>query len=164
MAQSVARISDNEISRLAREIARDIRPLDEILKSFGLDAAQFDKVSDAKFFQVRLQEEIQLWNASDPLSIAKRIETKAATMIEDCLLEVFAMIHDREQPMQAKVAALQWAARMAGMGEARQADTSGGVKITINVGSKSLEFDKAPQLHPRVIDGTVVDLTPDKAN
>jgi hypothetical protein len=159
---SSTRLSDPEISRLAREIARDIKPLAEILEVFRLDAADFDKVSETKFFQVRLAEEIQLWNASDPVAINKRIETKTATMVEDCLLEVFRLIHDPEQPMQAKIEALKWAARMAGLGEAKTGSAEGGgVKITINVGSQTIAFDKEPKLPSRVIDGSVVDLTPE---
>jgi len=160
MPDLVTQLSDPEISRLARELARDIKPLKEILEVFRLSADDFDKMSEGKFFQVRLAEEIQLWNASDPLSVAKRIETKAATLVEDCLLEVFALIHDPQQPMNAKVEALKWAARMAGMGDnSAKADASGGVKITINIGDQKLDFDKE-RLPSRVIDGTVVDLTP----
>ena len=160
MPDPATRLSDPEISRLARELARDIKPLAEILKQFALDADQFDSVMANSFFQQRLAEETQLWNASDPLSVAKRIETKAATLVEDCLLEVYALIHDPQQPMNAKVEALKWAARMAGMGEnAAKADASGGVKITINVGNRALEFDKE-KLPSRVIDADVVDLTP----
>jgi hypothetical protein len=161
MARIPVRLNDSEISRLAREIARDIKPINEILEVFRLSADEFDKISETKFFQVRLAEEIQLWNASDPLSVAKRIETKAATMVEDCLLEVYALIHDPNQPMQAKVEALKWAARMAGMGEnSAKADSSGGVKITINVGGKALEFEKE-KLPRDVTKATdVVDLTP----
>jgi len=164
MARTPITLPDAAISRLAREIARDILPLEAILKTYNLTAEGYDQIVDSKFFQVRLAEEIQLWNASDPLSIAKRIETKAATMVEDCLLEVYALIHDRDQPMAAKVEALKWAARMAGMGEAaRQTGSDGGVKITINVGGQALEFDKEKKLPERVIDGTVVDLTPTNA-
>lgn len=157
-------LTDPEISRLAREMARDIKELPEILAQFKLDADQFDVVANNGFFQQRLNEEIQLWNASDPLSINKRIEVKASTMIEDLLLEAYALICDRAQPMQAKVEMLKWIARLAGLGENRPAgDGSGGVKITINLGQQALQFDKEKKLPERVIDGTVVDLTPSNA-
>ena len=157
-------MDDAATSRLAREMARDIFPLKDILTRFQLTEEQFESVADSKFFQVRLAEEVQLWTASDPLSIAKRIETKAATLVEDCLLEVYALIHDRNQPMAAKVEALKWAARMAGMGEAAGAkgNSDGQVRITINVGSTKLEFDKEKSLPGRVTD--VVDLTPTTAS
>ena len=129
------RLSDPEISRLAREVARDIKPINETLSIFKLTPDEFDRVAEMKFFQLRLAEEVQLWNASDPPAIDQRIKTKTATMIEDCLLEAYRLVHDPEQPMQAKVEMLKWVARLAGLGEnAARTDGSGGVKITINVG------------------------------
>jgi hypothetical protein len=156
-------LDDAGVSRLAREVARDIKSIKEILTQFQLDESQFEQITDSKFFQVRLAEEVQLWTASDPLSIAKRIETKAATLVEDCLLEVYGLIHDRNQPMAAKVEALKWAARMAGMGEAagvRGGNSDGQVKITINIAGKNLEFDKEKLPRDVTKASDVVDLTP----
>ena len=164
MPDLATRLSDPEISRLAREIARDIKPIHEILSVFRLTADDFDKVSDSKFFQVRLAEEVQLWNASDPPAIDQRIKTKTGTMVEDCLLECYRLVHDPEQPMQAKVEMLKWVSRLAGLGEnLGKNDGSGGVKITINVAGKSLEFDKEklPRDVTKAMD--VVDLTPSNA-
>lgn len=83
--------------------------------------------------------------------------------MEDCLLEAYTLIHDRSQPLAAKVEMLKWAARMAGLGENKSAgNAEGGVKITINVGGKALEFDKEKAVLPgRVTD--VVELTPEVA-
>lgn len=156
------KLSDPMISKLAREVARDLKPMADTLKAFGLDANEFDSLADTKFFQVRLQEELALWNASDPMTIGKRIGIKAATMIEDCLLEVYALIHDPNQPMSAKIEGLKWASRMAGLGENSNVKSGGEpdsqVKITINIGQHKVELDEA--LAPRTIEGEVVTLTP----
>jgi len=161
----IGHLNDVLISRLAREIARDMRPLNQILESYRLDAEGFDQVADDRFFQTRLAEETALWNAPDALSISQRIKTKAATIVEDCLLEALVLIHDKNQPMSAKVEMLKWAARMAGLGENAHVQGSAEdrqVKITINIGDKRLEFDKQkPELPGRVTD--VVDLTPEEA-
>jgi len=158
-------LTDPAISKLAREIARNMRPLPDILSSFRLNAESFDRITEMGFFQQRLAEETLLWTASDANTIANRIKTKSATIVEDCLLEVYNLIHDKNQPMQAKVEALKWAARIAGLGENAQqsGDGSGQIKITINIGNKQLDFEKE-QLPPRVIDADVVDLTPEKAS
>src|SRR5215467_15903401 len=110
-------MNDAQISMLAREVARDIRPLDQILKLFNLSAQDFEYLIEVPFFQTRLREETLLWNATDAPSIAERIKAKAGTLVEDCLLEVYALIHDPNQPMSAKVEALKWAARMAGVSD-----------------------------------------------
>jgi hypothetical protein len=159
-------LDDAATSRLARELARDIKPLKEILQQFHLSEDQFDKVVESSFFQIRLAEETQLWNASDPLTIRGRIETKAATMVEDMLLEAYTLFHDRNQPMAAKVEMLKWAARVAGLGDAagvRGSNSDNQVKITINIAGKELAFDKE-KLPERVIDADVVQLTPSTAS
>ena len=92
---------------MAREIARDIYPPREIRVRYKLTEEEFDRITTSTFFQTRLKEELDLWNASDAKSIAVRIGTKAATMIEECLIEVYALVHDKSQPMAAKVSALQ---------------------------------------------------------
>jgi hypothetical protein len=167
MVKQVVILDDVATSKLAREIARDIRPLKEILRQFNLTEDSFEKVIEGKFFQVRLAEETHLWNASDPLTIRGRVEVKTATMIEDMLLEAYTLFHDRNQPMAAKIELLKWAARIAGMGEnanggVRGSNSDSQVKITINIAGHNLEFDKERKLPERVIDGTVVDLTPEK--
>jgi hypothetical protein len=156
-------LTDLLISKLAREVARNIVPLDRIRDNYMLTQEQFDTVVSTKFFQTRLTEELDIWNASDAMSVSKRIGAKAATMIEESLSEVYALIHDKTMPMTAKVEALKWVSRMAGIGEnpavKGNADDAK-VRITINIGDKKIEFDKE-RLPATVIEGEAVDLTPD---
>jgi hypothetical protein len=155
-------LTDPQISRLAREVAREIRDLPVILAMFNLNAEQFEKVIDTKYFQVRLREETLLWTATDAMSVAERIKVKSSTLVEDCLLEVYQLVHDKNEPMSAKIEALKWAARMAGIGQENQSRGAGEdsqVKITINIGDKHLDFEKEKKLPARVIDGEVVNLT-----
>jgi hypothetical protein len=139
-------LHDAMISRLAREVARQITPIPNIIKTFGLDQETFDKLVDTTIFQTRLTEEAAIWNATDALSISKRISAKAATLIE----------------------MLKWASRLAGLTD--NPNIKGGgpgedarVKITINIGGNKLEFDKE-KLPERVIQGDVVNLTPTTAS
>src|SRR5262245_33393901 len=106
-------LDDATISRIARECARDIYPPKEIRERYKLTPDEFDRVVESQFFKVRLAEEVDLWNASDAKSIATRIGVKSATMVEECLVEVYSLIHDKTQPMAPKIAALQWASRLA---------------------------------------------------
>jgi hypothetical protein len=161
-------LHDAMISRLAREVARQITPIPNIIKTFGLDQETFDKLVDTTIFQTRLTEEAAIWNATDALSISKRISAKAATLIEELLIDAYQMIQDPEQPMSAKVEMLKWASRLAGLTD--NPNIKGGgpgedarVKITINIGGNKLEFDKE-KLPERVIQGDVVNLTPTTAS
>lgn len=164
MAELEVALSDRLISQLAREVARNLVPVTRVCANYKISPEQFDKVVNTPFFQTRLAEEVDIWNASDTNSITKRIGAKAATMIEESLAEVYALIHDRLQPMPAKIEALKWAARMAGIGDnpnVRGNSDDRGVRITINIGEKRIEFDKERTLPSTVIEGQAVELTPD---
>ena len=154
-------LDDAVISRVAREIARDIYPPNEIRSKYKLSEQEFDRVLTSSFFQIRLREELDLWNASDAKSIAMRIGVKAATMVEECLLEVYALVHDKTQPMAPKIAALQWASKLAGVGENPSVrDTAIGpgdrIKFNIVINNQRVSFDQSADLPP-TIEG-VIDL------
>jgi hypothetical protein len=156
----LALFNDAVISRLAREVARNLFPVQQIRESFRLTIEEFDHIVETPMFKQRLEEEIAVWSSSEPANIIKRIGAKAATLIEESFAEVFYLIHDRSQPMAAKIEALKWAARMAGADANPNVKDDGRdsqVKITINIGDKRIDLEK--DLPPRTIEGDVVDLT-----
>src|SRR5215471_5528196 len=109
-------------SRLAREIARDLVPVETILDRFKISDDDYQRVLRSPIFQQRFREELDVWGASTPRAITERISAKAATMIEESLIEVYALIHDKDQPMSAKIEALKWASKLAGVGEREAKD------------------------------------------
>lgn len=142
-------------SQLAREIARNLIPLSEIQERYRLDEDQYQRIVGSSYFRLRLEEEQDLWNASTPKAINERIQAKTGTMIEESLPEIFDLIHDRKQPMAAKIDALKWASSVAGL--IKRSDQSGGtaerVRFNIYIGEKQMAFDK-PIADAPVIDGT----------
>ena len=162
-------LTDSLISKLAREIARGIIPIATLKQTYALDQENFDRLCDTPFFQYRLIEEQAIWSASDPMSIAKRIGAKGATMIEEYLPELYQQMLDPQIPLASKVEALKQISRWAGIGD--NPNVKGGltpedakIKITINIGGKQLAFDKEAKLPDRVIEGEVVALTPTTAS
>jgi hypothetical protein len=155
-------ITDTIISKLAREIARNLYPTAEIRDQFKLTVEEFDEATNTPFFQVRLAEEVSLWN--DPKNAEVRVKAKSGTLVEESLPEIYRLIHDPTQPMAAKVAALQTVARFAFDNpniKGSSDDSDRRVKITINIDGKSLSFDKEK---PKIIDGELLSLTPKVAN
>jgi len=152
------KITDTLISQLARELARNIYPEGNIREQFKLTIEEFDEVLETPFFQTRLAEEIALWN--DPASAEVRIKHKSATMIEQMMPEFYALVHDRTQPMAAKVQALREFVRMAGI--ENNPNITGGsdgdrkVKITINIDGKALTYEKE---QAKIVDAEVVRLS-----
>lgn len=143
MAEVTSQVTPDDvlISQLAREVARDLMPTDAVLKRFRLDSQTYERVLDLPFFQHRLEEELAIWNGSDSNSIRARIAAKAATVIEESLMEVFDLVHDKSQPLSGKVEALKFAARLASMGEGSGVDTSEKVIINITFGQDKLHFE-----------------------
>lgn len=132
------------VSRLAREIARDLIPIEEICERYKLDEDEYQRLIKHPMFAQRFQEELNIWNAPTPLARAERISAKTATMIEESLPEVYALIHDRNVPMAPKIEALKWAGRMAGIGEkdAQQQTLGERVRFNIFIGDQKVSFDK----------------------
>ena len=109
------------VSRLAREIARDLIPIEDICERYKLSEDEYQRLIKHPMFARRFQEELDIWNASTPKAITERIGAKAATMIEESIVEVYALIHDKNVPMAPKIEALKWASRIAGVGERESA-------------------------------------------
>jgi len=157
-------MADNEVlaSRIAREVARDLSPVDMIRVKFGLDEDEYSRLINSAIFKQRLEEELAVWNASDAMSIAERIKAKTGTMIEESLPEVFEWLHDKNQPIVGKVRALEWASRVSGIGETERLGlapgvTGGGSGINFNIfiGGEKQSFTQ-PADQPRIIEGEVV--------
>jgi hypothetical protein len=132
------------VSRLAREIARDLIPVEEICTRYKLTEDAYQRILRHPMFARRFQEELDIWNASTPRAISERIGAKAATMIEESLVEIYSLIHDKNVPMASKVEALKWASRMAGIGEKDVTQQTLGerVKFNIYIGDTKVSFDK----------------------
>jgi len=156
-------INDVLISRLARDLARNLFPQKQIRESYKLSVDDLEKIMDTPYFQTRFAEELELWSAADAKSVLTRISAKSATLIEDSLIEAYKLVHDRTQPLAAKVELLKWAARMAGAGENPNVkqDDSERVRFNIFIDNKKVVFEKEP-LPPTVIEGsaTLVDKDP----
>jgi hypothetical protein len=161
MAQVTAPVTVDEvlISQLARETARDLLPADAVLKRFKLDTQTYERILDLPFFQRRLEEELAVWNGSDSGSIKARVAAKAATVIEESLVEVFDLIHDKSQPLSGKVEALKFAARLASMGEGNSVDTTERIVFNISIGNEKLRFETQRE-DPKVIEGEAIETLP----
>src|SRR5262245_36888602 len=140
-------------SRLAREIARNLVPLERIQERYKIGEDEYQRIVASSFFKLRLEEELELWHASTPKAIQERITAKNLTMIEESIPEVWDLIHDKKQPMSAKIDALKWASSVAGLikrDNGHAGDAAERVRFNIYIGDKPQSFDK-------VIDATPVE-------
>ena len=137
-------LTEVDISRLAREIAREMRPLHHILTKAGITLDQYDRIQHSDMFQQRLTEEATIWSATTKSTLRERISTKAAIAIEELLDECVLMVKDKDIPGAARVQALQFMAKVGSLGEGMMAhdDGSGRVSINININGQRVSFEK----------------------
>lgn len=147
-------LTEVDISRLAREISRNLKPLDLTLQQLNISSDQWESIQNSPIFQQRIGEEAAVWSASTKKSIEDRISTKAAVMVEELLIEAVGMVQNEELPGVARIQSLQFLANMAKLGDkAVRDDGSGRVSINILIGGKKLSFDKETA-EPKTIEGT----------
>ena len=129
--------------KLAREIAMDIRPLDDILASHGIDQSRWGEISQSPSFQSLLQSEVEAWQSAT--NTAERVKLKSLAFVEEALPEFYARAHDPKEPLNSKVEVLKTISKFAGVGNSSIDGASLGEKltVTINLGSDhSLRIEK----------------------
>ena len=149
-------IDELTLIKLAREIAKDIQPIETILERFGVSAEIWRDVSRLPHFTSLLQSEIEAWNAAG--NTAERTKLKSMSMIEEALPEFFERMHDAREPLIAKARVFELVSKVAGAFSAERegGNAADGVKITINLGGDNkITFEK--DITAQVIEGELND-------
>ncbi len=144
IARSPGPLTEVDISRLAREIARNLKPLELVLEAHSIDSEQWERIKTNEIFNVRLAEEAAVWSATTKDNLRNRIATKAAIAVEELLLQAIDMVSDPKIGGEARIKALQFLAKMGQLDAAQMTrdDSSGRVNINIFLGNRKLQFDK----------------------
>jgi hypothetical protein len=145
--------SDRERSmvKLAREIAMDLRPLDDILELHGISRGEFERIKVNPYFTRVLTAEKEVWEAAS--NTRQRVEMKAAAIVEEFLPELYRRMVNPKEDLLKVVKGLEHASRLAKMGNEKidSVDMADKVVITINMGADArLEMTK--QVPAKVID------------
>jgi hypothetical protein len=137
--------------KLAREIAMDIRPVEEILEIHKIDSEKWENIQKNPYFQGILSSEVEAWQSANNTS--ERLKIKSLAMVEEALPEFYARMHDPKEPLPAKTDVLKTIAKFAGVGGSDFNAAVGGEKlsVTINLGSDhQLRIEK--EVTSKVID------------
>jgi hypothetical protein len=142
---------------LAREIAMDILPLEKILENHKVDPDDWTAISRNHRFRVMLDEAVRIWESAD--NIDKRVKTKFLSTVEESIPEMYARLHDKSEPLAAKVQLFTALQKGAGIGFNPEAGGGGGggsgFQLVINIGEGQEHKIQARSIP--VIDGEVVD-------
>lgn len=135
---------------LAREIAKDIIPLDQILKSHQISVNDYQIISTNPYFQSILAQAAADWNSAS--NTVQRVRLKAAAIVEEGLLEMSARLHDTEENLNAKVELFKVLTKLGNLEVQKEA--SGGnerFSLVINIGDNN----------PKTISATVTPVVRD---
>ncbi len=128
--------------KLAREIAMDIRPVEEILAAHSVSQDRWEKIQRVPHFQNLLKSEIESWQSAT--NTAERVRLKSLAFVEEALPEFYARAHDRREPLNSRVEVLKTVAKFAGIGGTVDGGVAGErLSVTINLGGDhSLKIEK----------------------
>ena len=130
-----AGIGELTLLKLAREIAMDIRPVEDILETHKIDPENWGEIQKNPYFQGILSSEIEAWQSANNTS--ERVKLKSLAFVEEALPEFFARAHDPKEPLPAKTDILKTIAKFAGVGGSDFNAAVGGerLSVTINLGA-----------------------------
>jgi hypothetical protein len=143
------------LRKLAREIAMQILPLENILQLHQISVEELERLQGWPSFMKMLAEELEVWNSA--LNTKQRVEIKTWSMLEEALPSINQYIHSPDFNDSAKVALIGVMQKQVGIGvkENSSAGTSGEkISITINTGSQELKLEReiSPVLEGRVLE------------
>jgi hypothetical protein len=138
MAETTPKIgsfNDLIMLKLARDLAMDMRPLDEILVSHGVSQGEWEQIYALSVFQNYLRQAVSEWNSAT--NTAERVKLKSLAFVEEALPEFFARAHDPKETLNSKVEVLKTVARFAGVGNSSVDGSLSGERlvVTINLGA-----------------------------
>lgn len=142
------------IVKLAREIAMDLRPIEEILESLGISSPEWDSIQALPIFQDRIRTATEEWQSG--MNTSERVRMKSLAFVEEALPEFFARAHDPKEGLAAKTEVLKTISKFAGIGGSVDGAGSGErMVVTINLGADhQLKVEK--NVTSQVIEGTAL--------
>jgi hypothetical protein len=151
-----ATIDERRMRIIAREIALDFHPIENILSTYKITEREWNGLQRNPRFATLLREAVEQWNSA--LSTKERVELKALGLIEANLETAQEMLVDKSEPASARVEMMKTIARIAKVGEKENMGDSAGqrVNITINMGDRKLNLDDVTS-PGNLIEGEAVD-------
>lgn len=135
--------SDLDYVRLAREIAMDILPLEDILKQYDISDETWSQLQLNTKFRTLLGNEVEAWSSA--LNTYERVKVKSASMLEEWLPALNTRMHDYDEALPAVIEAGKLLSKLAGLGE-KDINSAVGERFVINISMgpkvEPIEFTK----------------------
>lgn len=135
-AFDVGAINDVD-SRLALELAIEISELPDILERYGLTKSQLKAKLDNAQFKRMVQDHRIMWKSD--LSVKERIRIKSMVLVEDSLLELYSIFHDKELSANARLDAFKSMSKVATVDVPDRDGQQAGERVSININIPGIE-------------------------
>lgn len=133
---SNAAINDVD-SRLAMELAIEISELPDILQRYGLTKEELkDKLNNSNFRQAVKTARIT-WKSD--LSVKERIRIKSMVLVEDSLLELYSIFHDKNHNLTGRMDAFKSLSKVATVDTPDKDGTAAGERVHISINIPGVE-------------------------
>lgn len=129
-------INDHD-SQLAAELAFEISPIEDVMKRHGLSKSDMMLKLGNETFRQMVKEAKRIWRSD--LSVKERIRLKSMVLVEDSILELYSMFHDRDMAAPARLDAFKSLAKVATVDTPDRDGTTVGEKVTINISIPGIE-------------------------
>jgi len=123
--------AESRLIRLARELAMELRSVDQILADYGVGEPEWGRLQRSPWFQQTLTAEMAQWNSAS--STHDRVRVKSAVLVEEYLVEANARLRDPEETLSSKVELFKTLARIANLGTGDGEASGGGFRVVINI-------------------------------
>ena len=124
------------LAKLAREMAMNIRPVQQIFTSFGIDETEYYEIQKLDFYKRTLEHFLIEWNATT--ATADRLKFQSQAGLEQLLPMLIKRAMDGKEPLVAANETGKLVARLGGIGEPKvngQGNAGERFVITINLGA-----------------------------
>lgn len=140
------KLGDEQLTKLANELASGILPPHTILKTFNLTPAQLEKyITPNPYFKRVYEAACVEWDSAT--SAVKRIKIKSAVSLERGLETLHDRMINPVENLPAVVETAKLLAKLAGAGEEKITQGSGErFTISINIGAKQIERTSEPTI------------------
>ena len=142
-------LTPNQLAAMARDIATNVYEIEDVVKKYGLTAAQFAAhVHPNGFFQNLLKSYAAEWESIK--STNKRLAFQAAAALEESLPALAHRMGSKTEDFADAIGAAKLFTQLAGAGEKPGDAATGGERFTIQINIDSHQVEVARRLAQEV--------------
>jgi hypothetical protein len=128
------------LPKVALELASELSSPEDIIGRYGLTTAQFGKLARTPRFKTLYREAKAYWQSDS--NARERIKAKSQHLVENALLEIASITHNRTLPAASRIDSFKTLAKMAAVDGSRDekgVDMGSRIQISINLGNEPSE-------------------------